>query len=159
MFSFLEFRVRLTGEYAKHSGIVGAFEFKDGVTVRKLHRREAEMLAAIGMHGIAIDDDGQDVFELKVGQIPAPDSSVEELRAKMPKLKKSTDEDAAPSSAEAPEEAEYAVRQPDERPEYTREQLEAIADKAGLRGLRDIADGYGIKGKSIAELIEKILKG
>lgn len=41
---------------------------------------------------------------------------------------------------------------------YTREELEAIADKDGINGLRTIAEHYGIKGRSINELITEILR-
>jgi hypothetical protein len=40
---------------------------------------------------------------------------------------------------------------------YTREQLAAIADKDGIRGLRAIAEPLEVKGNSIRELIEKIM--
>ena len=41
---------------------------------------------------------------------------------------------------------------------FTREQLEAIADKKGIAGLREIAAPYGVKDKSITGLIEAVLK-
>ena len=40
---------------------------------------------------------------------------------------------------------------------YTVEQLEAIADKKGIAGLREIADQFDVKGTSIAKLIEGII--
>jgi hypothetical protein len=40
---------------------------------------------------------------------------------------------------------------------YTRAQLEAIADKKGIDGLRSIGEAKGVKGKSVVELIDKIL--
>jgi hypothetical protein len=40
---------------------------------------------------------------------------------------------------------------------YTEEQLAAIADKEGIKGLRAIAEPLGIKGTSIKELIAEIL--
>lgn len=44
-------------------------------------------------------------------------------------------------------------------PEYTREDLEKIADEKGIAGLRVIADPLGIRGRGISELISEILKG
>lgn len=41
---------------------------------------------------------------------------------------------------------------------YSVEQLEAIADKSGIKGLREISDPLGIKSNSIKELIDAILK-
>jgi hypothetical protein len=42
---------------------------------------------------------------------------------------------------------------------WSQEQLEAIADKDGIKGLRAIAEPLGIKGTSIRELIREILAG
>ena len=62
MFSFIDFFVRLTGKNEGMTGTMGMFEFKDGVSVRKLNRNEAEMLPGIGLHCVAIDDNGEDVI-------------------------------------------------------------------------------------------------
>lgn len=40
---------------------------------------------------------------------------------------------------------------------YSREDLEAIADTKGIAGLRAIADEFGVKGRSVSDLIEAIL--
>lgn len=40
---------------------------------------------------------------------------------------------------------------------YTQEELEEIADKKGIAGLREIADPLGVKGTSIVKLIEGII--
>lgn len=41
---------------------------------------------------------------------------------------------------------------------HTREDLEKIADDFGIQGLRSIAEGYGVKGRGIVELVNEILK-
>ena len=41
---------------------------------------------------------------------------------------------------------------------YSRAQLEAITDKRGLIGLREIGDPLSVKGRSVSELIDKILE-
>jgi len=41
---------------------------------------------------------------------------------------------------------------------HTRETLEAIADKEGIKGLREIADPLGVKSTSIVPLIDAILE-
>lgn len=41
---------------------------------------------------------------------------------------------------------------------YTREELELIADKTGISGLREISDSYGIKARSVAEIINALLE-
>jgi hypothetical protein len=40
---------------------------------------------------------------------------------------------------------------------YSRQELEGIADKKGIAGLRDIATGWGVIGRSINQLIDNIL--
>lgn len=40
---------------------------------------------------------------------------------------------------------------------YTREQLEALADKGGIAEIRKVSDLLGVKGKSISSLINGIL--
>lgn len=40
----------------------------------------------------------------------------------------------------------------------TREELEGVADRDGIAGLRAIAEGYNVKGRGILELITEILK-
>jgi hypothetical protein len=41
---------------------------------------------------------------------------------------------------------------------YTREELELIADKSGISGLREISDPYSIKARSVAEIINALLE-
>lgn len=40
---------------------------------------------------------------------------------------------------------------------FTREQLEALADKEGIAGLRNIGSQHGVKGRSIAEIISELM--
>ncbi|EPE2648731.1 hypothetical protein KW516_19120 [Vibrio fluvialis] len=179
-FSFLEFFVRLTGKYENHTGWLGAFEFKNGVSVRKLDRNQAQILPTVGFHCVAIDDQGEPVFDVIPGKVPAPNEALEEVRARFVASRRVKSEPSQVKVQEEPEKADQTVAdiqhedesqedesQEDEEPatepaesgEYTREQLEAIADKRGLKGLREIGDKLSIKGKSIPELIERILKG
>lgn len=179
-FSFLEFFVRLTGKYENHTGWLGAFEFKNGVSVRKLDRNQAQILPTVGFHCVAIDDQGEPVFDVIPGKVPAPNEALEEVRARFVASRRVKSELSPVKVQEESEKADQTVAdiqqedesqedesQEDEEPatepaesgEYTREQLEAIADKRGLKGLREIGDKLSIKGKSIPELIERILKG
>lgn len=41
--------------------------------------------------------------------------------------------------------------------DFTKEQLEAIADSGGIKGVREVSDPLGVKGNSITELIDKVL--
>lgn len=64
--------------------------------------------------------------------------------------KRNADPAAAAAAASAPEKPKIA--------KLTREELEGVADRDGIAGLRAIADGYGVKGRGILELITEILK-
>ena len=46
----------------------------------------------------------------------------------------------------------------DAQPFYTFEQLGDVVDESGIQGLRDIAKPYGVKGRSIPDLISAILR-
>ena len=41
---------------------------------------------------------------------------------------------------------------------WTQEELSAIADEKGIKGLREIGDDLGLKGTGIADLIAKIVE-
>lgn len=41
---------------------------------------------------------------------------------------------------------------------FTREQLEALADSEGIVGLRNIGTQHGVKGRSIAEIINELMQ-
>ena len=43
-------------------------------------------------------------------------------------------------------------------PKWTKETLEALADKTGIKGLREIGDPLSAKGRAIPELIEAIMR-
>lgn len=55
-------------------------------------------------------------------------------------------------------EAELAEAEPAAAKVYTREELEAIADTTGIKGLREIADPMGLTSTSIVPLIDAILE-
>lgn len=42
------------------------------------------------------------------------------------------------------------------KPTFTRKQLEELADKEGIAGLRNIGSQYGVKGRSIVEIIDEL---
>lgn len=165
-FSFIEFFVRLTGKMSTYTGFQGAFEFKDGVSVRKLHRGEVEVLPVIGLKCEAIDDEGEAVFEVIPGQVPMPGEAIDEVRAKFiasrprgeEKVKSAPIEVEAPKSVVDPTDDDSDDDTPEVEGKYTQEQLEKIADKTGLKGLREVGEKVGAKGKSIPDLIERILK-
>ncbi|GAL22950.1 hypothetical protein JCM19235_1251 [Vibrio maritimus] len=166
-FSFIEFYVRMLGDMAGHTGAVGAYEFKDGVSVRKLFRNEAELLPAIGfpVEAIAVGEDGEltPIFEVIPGAVPMPDAAVEEVHAQYAKrrapealstksVEPATSTEPTAKTAPKPTTSEDAPT----TEKLTRDYLESVADEKGLKGLREIGKLHDVKGKSIPELIERL---
>lgn len=54
--------------------------------------------------------------------------------------------------------AQAAKMQPKQEGEHTRESLAALADKGGIKPLREIGDKLGVKAQSIGKLIDEILE-
>ncbi|SUE95791.1 Uncharacterised protein [Ectopseudomonas mendocina] len=52
---------------------------------------------------------------------------------------------------------EVTAVNPGSKPTFTREQLEELADKEGIAGLRNIGSQYGVKGRSIVEIIDELV--
>lgn len=50
------------------------------------------------------------------------------------------------------------VKAPEKQGEHSRESLSALADKGGIKPLREIGDKLGVKAQSIGKLIDEILE-
>lgn len=120
--------------WAGYTGYFGAVEFKDGVSVGDVSQAEINNLSA----NIRIQTiEGDNVGVLK---------QYEESRNK-------------PASAGAtPTPAAEFVASLLAPTSYTREQLEEIADQKGIAGLRAIGEQFGVRAKSISDLIDGILE-
>lgn len=150
------FKIRLIGPlFEGYSGYLGPVLFEKGVSVEKVQRNQAIHIS----HGFsveALNDDGEAVFRIHGGMIPATanmfvvkDLPVAKVSEKAPVVEAKNETDGAD---------DHTGSEPvTETTKYTREELEAIADKSGLQGLRDIGDAIGVKAKSIPALIDKIL--
>lgn len=126
-----------------YSGYVGTVLFERGVSVDLVSFREQQILG--GILRVESMDEGEEGTQLG----PAAE------------LVRSRDIDAdhervAATAQGVPVGEHGEVRLAVER--YTREELEEIADRRGISGLRDIAAPYGVKGRSITELINEILQ-
>ena len=123
--------------YQKFSGMFGAVKFEDGVSVEHVSQREADQIAA-------------------VTSVEAVEGDPSKLIGNRYRISKSVQAEVkTPSSAESPpqlpEEAEPVEK-------YSREQLEAIADKDGIAGLRQVGERLNVRDKSIVGLIDGILR-
>jgi len=132
-------RIRLTNPtLAALTGQFGGYDFESGVSGPML-RREAERLSVITNVEFL---DAENMWERKQRE-----------RGQM-----SADKVTSSIQIEPAPELDAALSESHSAPLYTREQLEAIADKDGINGLRKIGDTVGVRGTSIRVLIESILQ-
>lgn len=111
------------------TGNFGSIEFSDGMSVGEVSSVEASRVAAV----------------VRVETLEGKDPSMAQLII---------DSYSAPAEVKTTIEA---VELPAvEKPTYTKAELEDIADKLGIKGLREISDPLGIKANSISELIVRI---
>lgn len=137
------------------TGEFGMVEFKDGVSTDRVSPRQFNVLAAsIGV--VEVDEAGEDLGAPGIQDnmkgaaiVPAP---------VLGELPRATDEDKAAETKADAKAAGSKTVEPHEVVYHTQEQLEAIAEKSGVKGLRLVADPLGVKGRSINELVKEILK-
>lgn len=113
------------------SDYLGFTLFKDGVSVEEVSPSEAARLASIV--GIETLD----------GRNPSPAQMI-------------LDTWSGPMAVATSETADKQVQAPSVVKSWTAEELSAIGDEKGIKGLREIADPLGLKGTSIPDLIAKI---
>lgn len=142
-----------------YTGPLGLYLFKDGKSVEKIPIRAA---LRIGASIEAYDENGirlhpsTYVTHSSPSSIPAqsinyPVGEQDSVPAYVPETK-TVETTISVDTTPAKEIIDGVLRET-----YTRIQLEAIADKRGIDGLRSIADQRGVKGRSVVELIDKIL--
>jgi hypothetical protein len=139
-----------------YTGILGTVMFKDGVSTRDLTPNEQAYFSVV-MRVAEIENDGTETHysasaELtRTGKIQMPvvekRKTVEQIEAEAP----------APAADEVTAPDPMPVEQPTEKKVWTREELEEVADKDGIRGLRVIGTPMGAKNTSIHKLIDEIL--
>lgn len=118
--------------YGKFSGYFGTVEFKDGVSIKPVTSIEALRMAAL-LRVEQVGEEQDETIDMRVN-FSAPVAQPVE---------------AAPTAPAAGEQVDGK--------KWTRAELEEIADKHGIKGVREIAGPMGISGKSIAELISAIV--
>lgn len=127
-------KIRITEPgWAGYTGLLGAVEFIDGVSADEVSRADASQLSAI----VAVEN-------VATGKSPsAAQMILDNYGLEAAVVSDVTGADAAPV--------------PVSPVAHTKESLEGVADKSGIKGLRDIAEPLGVRGTAITELIEKIL--
>lgn len=135
-------KIRITEPgFAKYTGPIAYIMFENGVSVEPVLPQQAAHIGAI-MRVEAIDD---------ARQVGTSVTLKDHMDSRAPKVTPMARMDEADLKPATPPKSSSSM------PKYTREQLETIADTRGVAGIRDIANQYGLKGRSIIELIDAIL--
>lgn len=149
----------------RFTGFIAEVEFKDGVSIEDVTRREADLIAS-AMRTEAVDGDtplaaarsvaGKDVSAEVVKALKRGDEDTEADESVEIEVPEGTEVEGVD---EVPEDEEVQDAVAVEAPStYTFEQLAAVADEKGIVGLREIAAEFGVKGRSVKDLIGNILE-
>jgi hypothetical protein len=125
------------------TGPFGSIEFVKGRSVENLSKMEAARLGAICP------------IETDEGINPSAAQEMITLRSQDAVVKPQTELLVRSPAKEKP--AEIVIPAASVAASITREQLEAVADKSGITGLREVAADYDVKGTSISGIIDKVL--
>lgn len=155
------------------TGEIGGIEFKDGVSVENISRRDADRLGAC----FKVEDadtgaqcNASDSVSRKLKEESGVVQNTREAHKKRMAENAEVEVTDAPETSENDEQkaSDDADAQKDESeqtdPEsevvkkYTEAELTVIADEKGIAGLREIAKPLGVNGTAIAQIIPKILK-
>lgn len=135
-------------ELANFTGMYGVLEFKDGVSVHDVSAHDIRLFGAITAievigEGFTPEKSYDEIKNISAVSVTLP--TLAELQAQSAQLVTAlmSPPEGAPVSAPSTL--------------YTKEQLEAIADKEGIAGLRAIGDTLDVRGTSITKLIAAIL--
>lgn len=132
--------------YENFNGNLGQIWFEGSVSVGHVSYAEANFLSTIMR--IADAETGNEVGMLldQIAELDRPATSV--TYKTLADIQAEEAEGKGADSEVVADEFEH---------KYTVEELEAVADKSGIAGLREIADKFEVKGTSIAKLIEGII--
>lgn len=131
-----------------YTGVLGRVRFTDGVSDEYLPRHIRDQMAA-SMEFTEIDIDGNEqpagsqYRMIAESKARAPRAEALERQTEGDKLKELTK--AVLDSSAAPE-------------LHTKEDLDALADKGGIKALREVGNKWGVKHRSIPTLVAMILE-
>lgn len=133
--------------YENLTGELGPFMlFENGISVSDLTLAQVSRLGAV-MRIVNVDTEEQvgstaDSVNVRAAEHPVGSEVIVENEVG------TTSE--MPAAAESPPYADYEFS--------SRESLEALVDAKGIKGLREVGEKLGVKGKSVPDLIDAILK-
>jgi hypothetical protein len=149
----MNYKVKITAAgWSSFTGDFCSMQFKDGVSVDALPRLIIDRVASIIACEL-IDDTGAEV-----GQAGATARLVGLTDVTVPVLEPLRVMTEAEAAAERQQAIATALNAPSNVTLYTQNQLEVIASKEGIPGLRVISDKWRVKGRSINQVIFEILR-
>lgn len=140
-----------------YTGRLSRIDFVNGVSVESMPMRDAERL---GNNMKIVDAATGDPLSMTRRMAESESKTAAQLGIEVAVLVPIVRDDSGEAKAVEPEAKQKAVIPPKSEPkiyDYTREQLEEIADKTGITGIREFSKQYGINGRSIVEIIESLL--
>lgn len=139
--------------FETYNGQLNIITFKNGVSTEPVQPLIAKRISAC-MTVVACDAEGN---EGEVRQfVGVQHSLINDTLMRAPisaELKRQTEADR---SMEAKLDAARSLEAPTEAL-YSQEDLETLADKSGIKGLREVGDAWSVSARSIPDLIAKIL--
>lgn len=143
----MKIKIDETG-YENYTGRLGIVDFVDGVSVNDVSLGELNRMSAV-IRVVSLED-GKQVGTLanfeQSDVVPFVTETPSEVAG---------DENTGGEGGEGGNDDKTGNEGGDV---YTQEELETVADKDGIEGLREIADPLGVTDKSIKGLITKILE-
>lgn len=134
--------------FEHYTGPLSVYEFVDGVSVEAIPAFERDRIAA-SMSCVEISETG------KEGTAGVADRLVTDSKARAPKKEVFKTQSVEDKVAEERKAAEKAMG--DTKTIYTEEQLDEIIKDGGISALRQVAETWGVKNRSIPALRQMIL--
>lgn len=133
--------------FETYTGPIGAYEFVDGVSTVPIVRHDRDRLS-VAFQFVEFEHEGGEEIIAGVAQRLVSQAGV--LAEENPETMRQTDEEKDLEQLQIIRESDGV------RHVYTAAELEQIADKKGISGLREIAAPWNVKHRSIPNLIELI---
>lgn len=141
-------KLKLLGAvYEGHTGLIGRYQFVDGVSIEPIPQNERVRIGA-NFSVIEIEEDGSD------GVDPSPAVTVISTRHRVLPVETLARQTEDEKNAEN---ATIVLGSAEHRLLLTQEALEDVASKSGIAGLRAIAEKWNVRSKAIPSLIQLIL--
>lgn len=156
-------KIKITQDgWQGYTGILGTLEFVNGVSTTVPSRVQAAQFGVV-MKFAEVDDEGKELGQMSANvELVRTKNVAAEVLVPMKRASEMPKPEPKPEAAKAPE-VTAPNPMPFEAPAdpakvYTADELAAIADKDGIKGLRKIGTPLGAKNTSISALIEEILQ-